>query len=181
MAKIHTLADVQSKDIGENTSIWQFTVVLKEAVIGDNCNICSHIFIENNVVIGNNVTIKAGVQIWDGTQIDDDVFIGPNATFTNDMVPISKPSSWTCLPIHVQRGASIGANATILPGVVIGEFALIGAGSVITKDVPPFTLWYGNPAEHRGYRTQDGILLDKTLMSKDGIQHIFKNKILIPK
>lgn len=133
---IHPLSDVQSKNIGENTNVWQFCVVLPGARIGNNCNICSHCFIENDVVIGNNVTIKCGVQIWDGMVIEDDVFIGSNATFTNDRYPKSRNKDWNCEPVIIKRGAMIGANATILPGVTIGENAIIGAGAIVTKDVP---------------------------------------------
>lgn len=133
---IHPLSDVQSKNIGENTNIWQFCVVLSGAKIGKNCNICSNVFIENDVEIGDNVTIKCGVQIWDGTRIEDNVFIGPNVTMTNDRYPKSRNKDWKCEGIVIKRGASIGANATILPGVVIGENSLIGAGAVITKSVP---------------------------------------------
>ena len=132
---IHPLSDVQSSFIGENTNIWQFCVVLKEATIGNNCNICSHCFIENNVVIGNNVTIKCGVQIWDGMRIEDDVFIGPNVTFCNDRYPKSRNKNWKLEPVIIKKGASIGENATILPGIVIGENAVIGAGAVVKKDV----------------------------------------------
>lgn len=133
---IHPLSDVQSKDIGENTNIWQFCVVLPEAKIGKNCNICSHVFIENDVVIGDNVTVKCGVQIWDGMIIEDDVFIGPNVTFCNDRYPKSRNKDWKLEPVIIKKGASIGANATILPGVTIGKGALIGGGAIVTKDVP---------------------------------------------
>ena len=133
---IDQLSDVQSKDIGQDTNIWQFCVVLPGAVIGNNCNICSHVFIENDVKIGNNVTIKCGVQVWDGTVIEDDVFIGPNVTMTNDRHPKSRNKDWKCEEITIKKGASIGANATILPGVTIGENAVVGAGAVVTKDVP---------------------------------------------
>lgn len=132
---IHPLSDVQSSQIGQNTNIWQFCVVLKNAKIGENCNICSHCFIENDVVIGNNVTIKCGVQIWDGMRIEDDVFIGPNVTFCNDRYPKSRNKDWKLEPVIIKKGASIGANATILPGVIIGENAIIGAGAVVTKNV----------------------------------------------
>ena len=133
---IHPLSDVQSKNIGENTNIWQFCVVLENAVIGNNCNICSHCFIENDVKIGNNVTVKCGVQLWDGMRIEDNVCIGQNATFCNDKYPKSKNINWKMEPIVIKKGASIGANATILPGVTIGEDAMIAAGAIITKDVP---------------------------------------------
>lgn len=132
---IHPLSDVQSKNIGEGTNIWQFCVVLEGAKIGRNCNICSNCFIENDVVIGDNVTVKNGVSLYDGMRIEDDVFIGPNATFCNDKYPKSKNKDFKLEPIIIKRGASIGANATILPGVTIGENALIGAGAVVTKDV----------------------------------------------
>ncbi len=133
---IHPLSDVQSKNIGESTKIWQFCIVLEGAQIGENCNICSHCIIENDTIIGNNVTIKCGVQIWDGMRIEDNVFIGPNATFCNDRHPKSRAIEWTCEPVIIKKGAVIGANATILPGVTIGENALVGAGTLISKDVP---------------------------------------------
>lgn len=133
---IHPLSDVQSVNIGKDTTIWQFCVVLPGAVVGDNCNICSHVFIENDVKIGNNVTIKCGVQVWDGTVIEDDVFIGPNVTLTNDRHPKSRNKDWQCAGITIKRGAAIGANATLLPGITIGENAVVGAGAVVTKDVP---------------------------------------------
>jgi len=129
--------------IGENTSVWQFCVILPGAVIGDNCNICSHCFLENNVKIGNNVTIKCGVQIWDGIIVEDDVFIGPNVTFCNDKYPVSKNKDFNLQGIVVRKGASIGANATILPGVEIGEYSIIGAGAIITKNVSPHELVKG--------------------------------------
>lgn len=132
---IHKLSDVQSKNIGKDTRIWQFCVVLGQAKIGKNCNICSHCFIENDVKIGNNVTIKCGVQIWDSIEIEDNVFIGPNVTFCNDKYPKSKLYPQKYPKTIIKKGASIGANATILPGITIGENAIIAAGSVITKDV----------------------------------------------
>ena len=132
---IHPLSDVQTKNVGKGTNIWQFCVVLPNAKIGENCNICSHCFIENDVVIGNNVTVKCGVQIWDGMRVGDNVFIGPNVTFCNDRHPKSRNKDWLLEPVIVKNGAMIGANATILPGVVIGENAVIGAGAVVTKNV----------------------------------------------
>ncbi len=137
--KIHNLADVQSQNIGSGTRIWQFCVVLPNAIIGKNCNICAHCFIENDVKIGNNVTIKSGVQLWDGICIEDNVFIGPNVSFCNDKYPRSKLYPQNFLRTVVKKGASIGANATILPGVTIGEGAIIGAGAIITKDIPAHT------------------------------------------
>lgn len=144
---IHPLSDVQSKHIGLNTNIWQFVVVLPEAIIGDDCNICSHCFIENKVTIGHNVTIKNGVQIWDGISIEDNVMIGPNVTFTNDLYPVSKNTNYKLLKTKIEKNASVGANATILPGITIGEGALVGAGSVVTKNVPPYSVVVGNPAK----------------------------------
>ncbi len=132
---IHELSDVQSKNIGEGTNIWQYCVVLPGAVIGNNCNICSHCFIENDVKIGNNVTIKNGVNLYDGITIEDDVFIGPNVVFCNDKYPKSGNKNFKLEKVIVKKGASIGANATILPGVTIRENAMVGAGSLITKDV----------------------------------------------
>lgn len=144
---IHPLSDVKSNNIGANTNIWQFVVVLPDAKIGDNCNICSQCFIENKVSIGNNVTIKNGVQVWDGVTIEDNVFIGPNVTLTNDKMPRSKVYPDEFAKIVIKKGASIGANATILPGVTIGERAMVGAGSVVTKDVPANAVVFGNPAK----------------------------------
>lgn len=168
MRHIHNLSDVQTRKIGDNTRIWQFCVVLKDAEIGENCNICAGVLIENDVKVGNNVTVKSGVQLWDGVTIEDNVFIGPNATFTNDLLPRSKVHPETFGRTTVRKGASIGANATIVTGVEIGEWAMIGAGSVITKDVPANTLWYGNPARQKGYVTNDGTILDMDKKDKDG-------------
>lgn len=147
MNKIHPLSDVKTTNIGADTFVWQYTVILKEAVIGDNCNINCQVFIENDVVIGNNVTVKPGVQLWDGLRVEDNVFIGPNVTFTNDRYPRSKQYPEAFQRIIIKKGASIGANATILGGITIGENSLIGAGSVVTKNVPPKELWVGNPAK----------------------------------
>ena len=143
---IHPLSDVQSTNVGTNSRIWQFSVVLKDAVIGDNCNVCAHTLIENDVVVGNNVTIKSGVYLWDGLRIEDDVFIGPCVTFTNDKMPRSKQYPEVFLSTIVKKGTSIGANATILPGITLGEHCMIGAGSVVTKDVPAYAVVVGNPA-----------------------------------
>ena len=141
---IHKLADCQAP-IPDSTRIWQFCVIMPDAKIGENCNICSHCLIENDVVIGNNVTIKCGVYLWDGMRIEDNVCIGANVTFTNDKYPRSK-QPFNLLPINIKKGASIGAGAVVLGGVTIGEKAMIGVGSVVTHDVPDGELWYGNPA-----------------------------------
>lgn len=169
--QIHKSADVQTSNIGDGTLIWQFVIILERAQIGNNCNINCNVFIENDVKIGSNVTIKPGVQIWDGITIEDDVFIGPNVTFTNDLVPRSKQYPETFGKTIIKKGASIGANATILSGIEIGEFAFIGAGSVLTKSVPNNTVWYGNPAIKKGYVTNKGILLDMSFKDKHGIEH----------
>jgi UDP-2-acetamido-3-amino-2,3-dideoxy-glucuronate N-acetyltransferase len=158
MAKIHPLSDIHSKNIGENTMIWQYCVILKGAIIGDHCNINCQVFIENDVKIGNFVTIKPGVQIWDGVTVEDHVFIGPNVTFTNDLIPRSKQYPTAFEKTLLQKGASIGANSTIIAGNTIGEYALIGAGSVITKDVPSYTVWFGNPAKQKGTIDKKGII-----------------------
>ena len=148
---IHPLADVKSQKIGQKTKIWQFSVVLQNAMIGENCNICAHTLIENDVIIGNNVTIKSGVYVWDGITLEDNVFIGPSVTFTNDKKPRSKQYPEEFSQTIVEKGASIGANATILPGIRIGQNALIGAGAVVTKDVPANAIVVGNPAIIKGY------------------------------
>lgn len=166
--KIHPLSDVQSKNIGESTTIWQYCIIFSKARIGRNCNICAHVLIENDVVIGDNVTVKSGVQIWDGVTLEDNVFIGPNVTFTNDLVPRSKQYPEHFFKTLIKKGASIGANSTIIAGHVIGEYALIGAGSVVTKNIPANTVWYGNPIRQHGYITNDGILLDMEKKDKYG-------------
>lgn len=147
MPDIHTLADVKSKNIGAATRIWQFSIVFEGAAIGSNCNICAHTLIESDVVVGNNVTIKSGVFLWDGTRIEDDVFLGPNATFTNDPMPRSKVYPEAFTGITIMKGASIGANATLLPGITVGCYAMVGAGAVVTKNVPDRAVVIGNPAK----------------------------------
>ncbi|MBN2686056.1 MAG: N-acetyltransferase [Pontiellaceae bacterium] len=147
--RIHPSADVQSDQVGEGTLIWQFCVVLPGAVIGRDCNINAHCFIENEVVVGDRVTVKCGVQLWDGMTVEDDVFIGPNATFTNDRRPRSK-QPFELQKTIIKRGASIGANATILPGVTLGEGAFVAAGAVVTKDVAPGRMVMGVPARDVG-------------------------------
>jgi len=149
--KIHELADVQSDHIGAGTTIWQFCVVLAGAKIGENCNINALTLIENDVIIGDNVTIKSGVQVWDGLRLGNNVFVGPNVTFTNDLLPRSKVRRGSILITNIENYASVGANSTIVGGVNVGSYAMIGAGSVVTKDVPAHTLVYGNPAKVKGY------------------------------
>lgn len=149
---IHPAAIVEDgSTIGKKTRVWAFAHILSGAKIGCDCNICDHVFIENDVVVGDRVTIKSGVQLWDGIQVENDVFIGPNATFTNDPFPRSKHHPEEYLKTIVRNSASIGANVTILPGLEIGENAMVGAGSVVTSNVPPNAIVYGNPARIRGY------------------------------
>lgn len=167
-SNIHPLANCLSANIGEDTNIWQYCVIFPQAEIGSNCNICANVLVENKVKIGDNVTIKSGVQVWDGITLEDNVFIGPNVTFTNDSVPRSKAHRDFYGKITVRRGASIGANSTLIADVEIGEYAFIGAGSVVTKDIPPYTVWYGNPATQRGYITKEGVILDMNKEDKEG-------------
>jgi acetyltransferase-like isoleucine patch superfamily enzyme len=145
---IHKTSEVQTTSIGPDSKVWQFTVILAGARLGSNCNINAHCFIENDVIIGDNVTVKCGVQLWDGIEVEDDVFIGPNVTFTNDKYPRSKHVDFNLKKTLIKMKASIGANATILCGITIGENAMIGAGSVVTKDVPDGEVWFGNPAKY---------------------------------
>lgn len=173
---IHPSSDVKTIHIGKDTNIWQFCVIFPNATIGENCNICANVLIENDVIIGNNVTIKSGVQIWDGVRIEDNVFIGPNVTFTNDIIPRSKIYPQSFEKTLIKKGASIGANSTIVAGHTIGEYSFIGAGSVVTKNIPPHTVWYGNPATQKGYITPDGVLLDLNFKDKKG--NIYKIEIL---
>ena len=148
---MHPFSDVQSTRVGEGTRIWQFVVVLEGAVIGRHCNICATCFIENDVMIGDHVTVKSGVYLWDGVRLADNVFVGPGATFTNDKFPHSQRHPDRCALTIVEEGASIGGNATILPGISIGRHAMVGAGAVVTKNVPPFAIVVGNPARIVGY------------------------------
>ena len=148
---VHALADVRSDAIGDGTRIWQFVVVLPEARIGADCNICAHVFIENDVVIGDRVTVKCGVQLWDGLRLGNDVFVGPNATFANDKFPRSKKHPGKLLETTIEAGASIGAGAVILPGLTVGQGAMVGAGATVTRSVPPRAVVVGNPARIVGY------------------------------
>lgn len=147
MSFIHPLADVADCAIGKGTKVWQFVVILKGAKIGQDCNICAQTLIEGDVIVGDRVTIKSGVQLWDGTRIEDDVFIGPNVTLTNDPYPRSKEYPEHFSGVIVERCASIGANATLLPGITIGEASMVGAGAVVTKSVPAGAVVAGNPAK----------------------------------
>ncbi len=148
---IHETSIVQSDQIGAGTRIWAFCNVQKHARIGADCNICDHCFIENNVVVGDRVTIKNGVSLFDGIVVENDVFIGPHAVFTNDIYPRSKARKDQYDRILIRNGATIGAGAVIIAGSTIGEYAFVGAGAVVTKDIPDYTLWYGNPAAFVDY------------------------------
>jgi acetyltransferase-like isoleucine patch superfamily enzyme len=150
-ASIHPHALCESDHIGTGTRIWAFAHILPRARIGRDCNICDGVFIENDVTLHDRVTVKCGVQLWDGVVLEDDVFVGPNATFTNDRFPRSKANPGKFLRTIVRRGASIGANATILPGIEIGAGAMVGAGAVVTRNVPPNAIVVGNPAQISGY------------------------------
>jgi acetyltransferase-like isoleucine patch superfamily enzyme len=152
---VHPSAIVDTKKIGKNTRIWAFVHILSEVEIGENCNICDHCFIEQKVEIGNDVTIKSGIYIWEGVKLEDNVFLGPNVVFTNDVRPRSKQFIES-VPTLIKKGASIGANSTVLAGVVVGEYAMTGIGSVITKDVPNHALVYGNPARIKGWVDKEG-------------------------
>jgi len=151
---IHPISDVQTSFIGDGTTVWQYCVILEGARIGRECNINAHVFIENDVIVGDRVTVKCGVQLWDGLRVEDDVFIGPNATFTNVKYPHSKQYPNEFSKTIIEKGASIGANATILPGITIGAGAMVGAGALVTQDVPPQTIVIGNPARPHGEMDQ---------------------------
>jgi len=177
----HQNAIVESTSIGDGTRVWAFVHILPGAVIGGGCNICDFVFIENDVIVGDQVTIKCGVQIWDGITLEDNVFVGPNVTFTNDPFPRSRLRPAEFSRTVVRAGASIGANATILPGLVIGRGAMVGAGSVVTRDVPPNAIAVGNPATITGYvelgRSKQGVSAispsgDRTTLGVGGVQTI---------
>ena len=177
---MHPSSDIQSDKIGTETNIWQYCVILPGASIGDNCNICSHCLIENDVVIGDNVTVKSGVQIWDGITVEDNVFIGPNVTFTNDSYPRSKEHLVTHPKTLIRSGASIGANATIVCGVTLGEYSFIGSGAIVTKDVPNHALVIGNPGKIVGWVDKKGhqLKFDENGMSACEKYRLEKNKLI---
>lgn len=168
---IHPLADVKTVDIGNNTSIWQYVVILDGAKIGADVNVCAHCLIEGDVVVGNRVTVKSGVQLWNGLRVGDDVFIGPNVTFTNDKFPRSKQYPDSFLETKIENSASIGGGAVILPGVVIGRGAMVGAGAVVTKSVPPFAIVTGSPARITGYveSSAENNLREKSFVRSDDV------------
>lgn len=153
---VHPSALVETDIIGSGTTIWAFVHLLPGVIVGRNCNICDHCFAESGVNIGHNVTLKCGIYLWHGTTLEDDVFVGPNVVFTNDVHPRSKNTDFKLLPVSVRQGASLGANSTILAGVTVGRYALIGIGAVVTRDVPDYALVYGNPARQRGWVDETG-------------------------
>jgi UDP-2-acetamido-3-amino-2,3-dideoxy-glucuronate N-acetyltransferase len=157
---VHPQALCESDNIGEGTRVWAFAHVMKGARIGKGCNVGDHSFVESGVTIGDDVTIKNGVSIWEGVEIGDKVFVGPNAAFTNDILPRSKVYHAEVIRTKILEGASIGANATIIAGITIGRYAMIGAGAVVTKDVMDFELVIGCPAKHAGWVNQAGDKVD---------------------
>ncbi len=167
---VHPKALVESNEIGEGTRIWAFAHVMSGAVIGKHCNICDHAFVESNVKIGDGVTIKNSVSVWDGVSLGDNVFVGPNAVFTNDMNPRAqvKKTREQFVSTKVEQGVSIGANATIVCGVTLGQYAFVGAGTVVIRDVPPYTLIVGNPAKPIGFMCECGEKLPASLVCSCG-------------
>jgi acetyltransferase-like isoleucine patch superfamily enzyme len=172
---IHPAALVESNSIGANTRIWAFVHVLKGAVIGNDCNICDHCYIEYGVTIGNHVTVKSGIYIWEGATIEDHVFLGPNVVFTNDIRPRSKQYI-TSVKTLIKKGASVGANTTLLAGITLGEYCMTGIGSVVTRNVPAHALVYGNPAKIQGWVDEEGNKLtqvsDTEWVSETGNQYV---------
>jgi len=181
---LHERAWVESDNIGKNTRIWAFTHIMKNVKIGNNCNIGEHCFIENGVIIGDDVTVKNGISLWDGIIIENKVFLGPNSVFTNDIRPRSKSYNYTISKTIIKEGASIGANATVIGGIELGQYCMIGAGSVVTKNVPDFALIYGNPAKIKGYACECGKRLQFTndvAVCECGKKYEKKKKIIIRK
>jgi acetyltransferase-like isoleucine patch superfamily enzyme len=153
--RIHPTADVQTRQIGAGTTIWQFAIVLGGAQVGADCNINCHTFVEGGAVLGDRVTLKSGVYVWSGVTLEDGVFVGPNATFSNDLRPRSRRPV-PVVPTLVKQGASIGAGATLRCGITVGRYAMIGLGAVVTRDVPDYALVVGVPARQRGWVDEDG-------------------------
>jgi len=173
---VHPTALVESENIGRDTRIWAFVHIMKDVHIGENCNICDFSFIESDVTIGSRVTIKNGISVWNGVTVEDDAFLGPNCVFTNDIYPRSKTYHAENIKTLVKKGASIGANATILCGITLGKYCMIGAGAVVTKDVPDFALVTGNPARFRSWvsKTADKLNFSTDLTAVDSAGNHYK-------
>lgn len=168
--------------VGEGTRIWAFTNIQPGAVIGEKCNICDGCYVESGAVVGNHVTVKNGVEIYNGVTVEDDVFLGAHVTFINDRYPRShRVDEWTLEKTLVKKGATIGANATVLCGVIVGEYAVVGAGSVVTKDVPSYTIVIGNPAKASGHACGCGRKLDKDLTCACGLKYRMEQGHVVPK
>ena len=163
---VHEKALCETGLVGKGSRIWAFSHVMKNVVIGKDCNIGGHVFVESGVKIGNNVTMKNGISIWEGVEIEDDVFLGPNCVLTNDLLPRSKLYHTENVKTFIKKGSSIGANATILCGITLGEYSMIGAGAVVTKSVAPFSLVVGNPARFKYFISIKG---DKLVFDKENI------------
>jgi acetyltransferase-like isoleucine patch superfamily enzyme len=181
---IHSTSQVDSTEIGEDTKIWQFSVILKGSRIGKNCNINFSCFIEQGVILGDNVTVKSGIYLWEGIECEDDVFLGPNVVFTNDIYPRSKNYIEPVRTL-IKQGASIGANSTILAGVKVGKYAMTGIASVVTRDIPDYALYYGNPAKFKYWIDEYGNKLeeispDEFASSLTQKKYILKQGILSP-
>ncbi len=182
---VHESALVATDNIGDDSRIWAFCNILKGAQIGAECNICDHCSIEGEVVIGNRVTVKNSVSLWNGMVIEDDVFIGPNAVFTNDVYPRSKVYHDEVDKTLIKQGATIGANAVVVAGHTVGKYAFIGAGAVVTKNIPDYTIWYGNPAQFSGYVCKCGQRLQDSdaseLKCSCGLVYVNTDGIIQPK
>lgn len=176
---VHPNALVESSDIGPKTRIWAFAHVLKNVKIGEDCNLCDYVFVESGVTIGNRVTIKNGISVWEGLTIEDDVFLGPNCVFTNDMFPRSKAHHAEFLKTFLKKGCSVGANATILCGITLGKYCMIGAGAVVTKDVPDFACMAGNPAKHLYWISKTGEKLNFSKENQAADSNGNKYKLII--
>jgi acetyltransferase-like isoleucine patch superfamily enzyme len=181
---IHSTSIVESCEIGDNTKVWQFSVILDGAKIGKNCNINFSCFVENGVILGDNVTVKSGIYLWDGIECEDNVFLGPNVVFTNDIFPRSKNYK-PIVKTLIKKGASIGANSTILAGVSIGKYAMTGIASVVTRDIPDYALFYGNPAKFKCWIDELGCKLDQIgpkqfLSTLTGKRYFLEEGNLIP-
>lgn len=173
---VHKTAICESESVGKGTRIWAFSHIMKDTVIGEDCNFGNGSFVESGVKIGSRVTVKNGVSIWNGVEIGDDVFLGPNCVLTNDLFPRSKVYHPENIKTLIKRGASIGANATVVCGITLGEYCMIGAGSVVTKDVPDFALVIGVPAKFYSFVGKDGnkLKFGKDNLTKDSFGNIYK-------